>query len=252
MPLPVGVAERREERLGKQPSVRLGTSDRDLSPLAAALLGYWQSSRPAITAPGPLETDHDFMGFPPALYQLRYPAEATEALVAAVEACLPVSPERVARGLDHGAWMPLLMAWPDAEVPVVQLALDRRASPAQLYHIGQALQDLRAQGILVIGSGGTVHNLGALLPEGSPTPGWAREFDDWLAQVLEAGDMDRLMDFRRAAPHSAMAHPTDEHFRPIFLAAGAGDADAHTLHATFSYGSIGMRMIAFGEGERTG
>lgn len=209
---------------------------------------HWQTSRPALTAPGSLGTVHDFMGFPDALYQLSYPAEATEALVSAVEDCLPKRPERVSRGLDHGAWIPLLLAWPDADIPVVQLALERRSDPAKHFETGQALASLRDKGILVLGSGGVVHNLGALAPEGTPTPEWALAFDSWLAQVLAEGDMESLLDFRRRAPHAAIAHPTDEHFRPIFVAAGAGGGGvARSLHSSFSYASIGMRMVAFGE-----
>jgi len=148
--------------------------------------------------------------------------------------------------LDHGVWVPLLLMHPQADIPVVQVSATMD-SPRRYREIGQALRPLAAEGVLILGSGGAVHNLGALDWSGAGAlPGWARGFDDWVAQRLAADDWDALCDYRRVAPDAQRAHPTEDHFLPLFFAGGAGGR-AESLHRSFSYGSLSMACYGFAE-----
>jgi 4,5-DOPA dioxygenase extradiol len=155
------------------------------------------------------------------------------------------------RGYDHGAWVPLLICYPRAEVPVVQLSLVRGADARHHFRIGEALSPLRDEGVLVVGSGASVHNLRRLGPEGSPVPAWASAFDDWLEQCIAARRLDTLLSFPREPAQAALAHPRSEHFDPIFVAMGAGWPGGHArqLHRSYSHGSLGMACYAFGGAE---
>ena len=178
---------------------------------------HWETNVPMVTGSARPETIHDFSGFPEPLYRLRYTApgapevarKASEALkqagfTAAIDGC---------RGLDHGAWAPLLYMYPDADVPVVQLSLQ----PA----LGRALRKLEEDNVLVIGSGHMTHNLRDWMRcAGAPAP-YAAEFAEWVRERLEAHDLETLADYRARSPHGARAHPTDEHFLPLFVAVGA-------------------------------
>lgn len=212
---------------------------------------HWEGSGLALTGAARPETIHDFGGFDPALHQLRYPAATDPWLIEAVRAALAAAAIPVAvdagAGYDHGTWVPLLLAWPRADIPVVQLSLDRHRDPARHFAIGQALALLRARDVLIIGSGATVHNLRGIAREGTPPPAWATGFDAWLAGCLVAHDAAALCDFARA-PGASQAHPTPEHLMPLFVAAGAGWAGgaARRLHDSYSYGSISMATWAFG------
>lgn len=213
---------------------------------------HWERPVPTITtsvAPG---TIHDFMGWPRELYALDYPAPGAPWLAERVagllaEAGLPLAADPV-RGLDHGAWVPLLLGWPAADVPVVQLSLIRGGDAAAHLALGRALAPLRGEGVLVLGSGAAVHNLGTLAPEGTPPPDWARTFDTWLADALAAGNRAALSRFPAAPPTARAAHPTPEHLMPLFVALGAGGeaAGAVRLHDSWSYGSLSMASYAFG------
>jgi len=211
---------------------------------------HWETDGLALTTAGTLPTIHDFAGFAPALYELSYPAATSPDLIAAVSdrLCAAGRPvlEDPARGLDHGAWVPLMLAYPEADIPVVQLSLDRQLDPAGHLAVGRALAGLREEGILVVGSGATVHNLRLISPEGSPPARFATAFDGWIEAVLQVGDFEKLAEFG-SAPQARMAHPTPEHLLPLLVAAGAGGAQgrATRLHAGYSYGSIGMSAFAF-------
>lgn len=213
---------------------------------------HWERPVPAITASPAPGTIHDFLGWPRELYGLRYPAPGAPWLAERVagllaEAGLPLEADP-ARGLDHGAWVPLMLGWPAADIPVAQLALIRGGDASAHLALGRALAPLRAEGVLVLGSGAAVHNLGALAPEGTPPPAWARAFDTWLAEALAAGDREALCQFPAAPPTARAAHPTPEHLMPLFVALGAGgtDAGAVRLHDSWSYGSLSMAAYAFG------
>lgn len=177
-----------------------------------------------MTTPQP-ETWHDFGGFPPALYDLQYPAPGSPGLAEQVLALLraadlPAGPAPE-RPFDHGCWVPLMHLYPEASVPVVQVALPADVGPAEVYAVGQALAPLREQGILLVGSGSMTHNLDELRREDGPTAPYVTAFCDWVQDNLMHGELPTLLNYRRQAPHAARAHPTDEHFLTLYFALGA-------------------------------
>lgn len=187
---------------------------------------HWMSRTPAVmTNPAP-PTWHDFGGFPAALYQLRYPAPGSASLGEEVigllrEAGIEAQPD-AARPLDHGAWVPLMHLLPAADVPVVQVALPHRAGPAEVYALGQALSGLRESGVLLVGSGSMTHNLGEFFGGAREPAPYVVEFSRWVEDAVARSDVDALLDYRRQAPHAARAHPSEDHFLPLFFALGAG------------------------------
>ena len=154
-----------------------------------------------------------------------------------------------ARGLDHGAWVPLMLMYPDADIPVAQIATQPNLDPAHHYALGAALSELRDEGVLIIGSGNLTHNLGEMRrdqPEGAPNKRVA-EFTDWVFDAVTEDRLDDLLDYRRRAPHAAHNHPSEEHFLPLYTALGAGGAAAvpERLHQSYSYGALAMDAYAF-------
>ena len=213
---------------------------------------HWDTPFPAVTAAKRLETIHDFGGFPEALYRMRYeppgaPALATRAgeLLAAIGQAPAVDPDR---GIDHGGWVPLRWMYPDADIPVTQLSIQSELGARHHLEIGRALAPLRDEGVLVIGSGGIVHNLGELdwePGERAPMP-WAAAFAEWMADKAAQGADDELADYRKRAPNAERAHPTEDHLVPFFVALGAGGAPARRMNLGFDMGSLGMDCYAFG------
>ncbi|MBQ7808919.1 class III extradiol ring-cleavage dioxygenase, partial [Rhodococcus sp. (in: high G+C Gram-positive bacteria)] len=168
---------------------------------------------------------YDFGGFPERFYRAKYNSPGAPELAAQVAALMPDN-ERVVqqpnRGLDHGAYVPLTVMYPDADIPVLQISLPT-LDPERLLHLGQRLRPLREQGVLIVGSGFTTHGL-PFLRDPSPeaqAPGWSAEFDAWAGERFAAGDVDSLIDFRAQAPGMPYAHPTIEHFAPLFVTLGA-------------------------------
>lgn len=213
---------------------------------------HWQAAVPTLTTARAPQTIHDFSGWPQQLYSMQYPAatdgnliERTRTLLG--EAGLPVG-EDARRGYDHGTWVPLLLAYPKADIPVVQLSLQQGGSARQHFEIGQALSPLRQEGVLIIGSGAAVHNLGTLAAEGTPAPHWAENFDQWLNNNIEAHNLEPLLEFPKMPQEAHQAHPTPEHLMPLFVAMGAGWSGGHAsrLHHSYSYSSISMACYAFG------
>ncbi len=194
---------------------------------------------------------HDFGGFPEPLYALDYPAPGDPALAERVASLLAATGADVAldpdRGLDHGAWVPLRYLLPEARVPVVQVSLPRARAPHRLWAAGQALAPLREEGILILGSGGLVHNLGRLDWTGASGPQpWAVAFEDWLLGCLVEGDLEGVMDWARA-PGAALAVPSTEHLDPLWLTLGAGlGAPFRSLFEGWQLGSLSLRSLAFG------
>ena len=207
---------------------------------------HWDTERPEVSAVAVNDTIHDFYGFPPALYALLYPAPGDTALAAEIAASLGAELDRE-RGLDHGAWVPLLLMYPDHDIPVMQVSLQSYLGPEHHLLLGKALASLREQGILVIGSGGLTHNLRRQRApeENSPAAPDVDAFADWMHDALIEGRIDDLLDYRRKAPYAAAQHPTDEHLLPLYVAIGAGGEKATRLHASTSFGVLRMDTYAF-------
>jgi len=213
---------------------------------------HWDTAAPTVSAARRPETIHDFYGFPEELYRLRYPAPgapdvARRAAGLLREAGLDCAIDET-RGLDHGAWNPLLLIFPEADLPVAQLSVQARQGPAAHLALGRALAPLRAEGVLVMGSGGAVHNLRQFHADRKTPAPWAIAFDDWLAERIAAGDDEALVNYRAVRADGHLAHPTDEHFLPLFVALGAGDgAPGRALHRSFAHGSLSMAAYAWGK-----
>jgi 4,5-DOPA dioxygenase extradiol len=207
---------------------------------------HWDTERPAVNAVGVNDTIHDFYGFPPALYAMRYPAPGDAGLAAEIAETLGGDLDHE-RGLDHGAWVPLLLMYPDHDIPVIQVSLQSYLGTEHHLLLGKSLAPLRERGILVIGSGGLTHNLRRMRApeENSPAAPDVDAFADWMHAALTDGRTDDLLDYRRRAPQAAMQHPTDEHLLPLYVAMGAGGAAATRLHASTSYGVLRMDTYAF-------
>jgi 4,5-DOPA dioxygenase extradiol len=176
------------------------------------------------------ETIHDFYGFPRQLYEIRYPAPGAPEVARRAAVLLNeygLLADTQAHGLDHGAWVPLLLMFPDADVPVAQLSIQPHLDAAHHFRVGRALRALRDDGVMVIGSGQITHNLRAADFSARPEDADPRvtEFTDWFEEKLAARDIDALLDYRSQAPYAALMHPTDEHLLPVFAALGAADDD---------------------------
>ncbi|MEV1008844.1 class III extradiol ring-cleavage dioxygenase [Streptomyces sp. NPDC049881] len=192
---------------------------------------HWETAPPTLSAPAahtPLV--YDFGGFHPRYYRMRYDTPDASALARRVAATMPDAEpvhQHPARGLDHGAWVPLMAMYPLADIPVLQLSLPTH-DPARLLDLGRRLGPLREEGVLVVGSGFMVHGLPFLTREmltGRTVPGWGTDFDAWAADAVTRGDLDELSAWTDRAPGMPYAHPTPDHFLPLFVTLGAaGDA----------------------------
>jgi 4,5-DOPA dioxygenase extradiol len=187
---------------------------------------HWESAPLSISNSRPAELVYDFGGFDPLYYSMRYDTPDATDLARQVAALMPDTEpvhEHSRRGLDHGAWVPLKAMYPEADVPVLQLSMPTH-DPARLLALGQRLRTLRDEGVLVIGSGYMTHGLPFLTREmfaGTVVPGWSTDFDSWAAEALASGDVDELARFSTSAPGMPYAHPTVEHFTPLFVTLGA-------------------------------
>lgn len=211
---------------------RLGAELRSREPLrgVVVLSPHWMSQGLYVMTGGQPATWHDFGGFPRPLYALQYPAPGDPALADEVLRLLQAAGVRALadaqRPFDHGAWVPLMHLFPQADVPVVQLSLPAMAGPAEVLALGQALAPLREQGVLLLGSGSMTHNLSEFFGgEREPAP-YVGAFSRWVESALEQGDLPALLDYRRQAPHAQRAHPSEEHFLPLFFALGAAGGTA--------------------------
>ena len=207
---------------------------------------HWDTQSPRVTGSPAPETVHDFGGFPEALYSLRYPAPGDPALAQRVVQLLGASGRPAAvdpkRGLDHGAWVPLLLMFPAADIPVVQLSVQSHLDARHHFEMGRALHPLRQDGVLILGSGGATHNLGTFgrAPVESPTEPWARAFDEWLRAAIEANRTDDLLAWRERAPDPLRNHPTPDHFMPLFVPLGAATGPGRRIHAAFTFSTFSM------------
>jgi 4,5-DOPA dioxygenase extradiol len=214
---------------------------------------HWGTDKPAVGASPAPETIHDFWGFAPELYDLQYPAPGAPQLAQRASALLSQAgiehTINVKRGLDHGAWVPLMLMYPDANIPVMQVSLQPSLDPVHHWQLGQALSDLRHANVLILASGSVTHDLRSLRGydfESHP-PEWVQQFDQWLAKAIAHQDYEALLDYRQQAPYAVENHPTDEHLLPLFVAMGAAGETAKgvQIHSSFNFGVLSMAAYAF-------
>ncbi len=214
---------------------------------------HWMTRGVVVSAAEQPETIHDFGGFPQALYRLQYPAPGSPRLAERVQDLLTAQgiPARLDlhRGLDHGAWVPLMHLYPDADVPVIQVSLPMDADEAKSFALGQALSALREEGVLIVGSGSLTHNLYEFRMGHADSASYAQEFTDWVRSAVQSGDAARLLRTLTDAPHAARAHPTTEHFLPLLVALGAAGSvlPATVLDGGIQHGVLAMESYLFGQ-----
>ncbi len=212
---------------------------------------HWEEAPLALGATTTVPLVHDFWGFPRRYYEVRYGAPGAPALADSVRKLLrgagtPVQ-DTPDRGLDHGAYVPLVQMYPDADIPVLQVAMPT-LDPHKLMDIGRRLAPLRDEGVLIVGSGFFTHNLAALRHAGG-VPGWSAEFDDWGHRALDAHDVDALLDFEHKSPAGRLAHPRTEHFAPLFITMGAAGDDLGDQRSVIDGFWMGLakRSVQFGQ-----
>jgi len=214
---------------------------------------HWETITPTVSAVASNETIHDFYGFPRALYEMTYPAPGQPELAETISDLLCTAGLACqidhSRGLDHGAWVPLTVMYPDADIPVLQLSLQHGLGPAHHLQLGRALATLREQGVLIIGSGSFTHDLSRFRGQkidSQPAPD-IDAFADWMTGRLLEGSSCDLITYRRQAPFAAANHPSEEHLLPLFVAQGAGgpQAKAEHLHRSTTFGILRMDAFAF-------
>jgi len=206
-----------------------------------------------ITGTARPETIHDFQGFPKELYALSYPAAGDPLLAKRVQSLLTNAGFDTGidfkRGLDHGAWNPLLLMYPHADIPVIELSVQPMRDANWHYRVGQVLASLRKENILIIGTGNLTHNLHeAFRGHHTKTPVWVTEFSEWVAERVAEGDIQSLLGWQTLAPHARENHPTPEHFLPFFVALGAAGTPLHAkhMHNDTALGVLAMDTYAFG------
>ncbi|WP_147533341.1 DODA-type extradiol aromatic ring-opening family dioxygenase [Bacillus marasmi] len=216
---------------------------------------HWESEVQKVSGVDQYRTIHDFGGFHPSLYTIEYRAHGNVDNAKEIEDLLYKNgiafENDLTRGLDHGAWVVLRLLYPNAEIPVIAMSVNRNLTPDEQYRIGKALSALRAKDILIIGSGGTVHNLRALKwADNGEVDTWALKFEDWLAEKLTHWDLPALFNYANLAPNAEIAVPAygNEHFIPIFYAMGAAHnhPKATLLHREFRYGNLSHSVWQFG------
>jgi 4,5-DOPA dioxygenase extradiol len=224
----------------------------DALPRPKAILmisAHWEEAPLALGATRTMPLVYDFWGFPEHYYRVRYDAPGAPELADSVRKLLRRAGTPVQdipdRGLDHGAYVPLVEMYPDADIPVLQISMPT-LDPQKLLEIGRRLAPLRDEGVLIVGSGFFTHNLAALRHDG--TPGWSTEFDDWGRRALADADVDALLDFENKAPAGRLAHPRTEHFAPLFVTIGASEAEIGNGRSVIDGFWMGLakRSVQFG------
>ena len=212
---------------------------------------HWETQLPMLTGSDKPETIHDFYNFPEPLYKLRYPAPGAPEVAKRAQALLKDAGFTAAidgcRGLDHGAWSPLLYMYPQADIPVVQISVQPELGPQHHVNVGKAVRPLADEGVLIIGSGHMTHNLRDWSRgQGAPAP-YAREFQAWVFDKLKEKDVASLVDYRSRSQHGVRAHPTDEHFLPLFFALGAAaeKAKPQRVYDAIDSGVLAMDAYVF-------
>jgi 4,5-DOPA dioxygenase extradiol len=210
---------------------------------------HWETVGTRVTAMEQPKTIHDFYGFPPALFEQRYPAPGSPDLARMVQGLVrktPIEPD-LDWGLDHGAWSVLCRMFPKADVPVIQLSLDQKMSPASHYELGRELRGLRQKGILILGSGNIVHNLREMVWEDRAYD-WALAFDARMKKLILSGDHEAIIGYSRLGRSARLAVPTPEHFLPLLYVLGTKDEADEVVFFTekITLGSMSMRSVKIG------
>lgn len=214
---------------------------------------HWEAPAPIrVTGSEAPQLIYDFYGFPKELHALLYPCPGKPELAAEIVTLLSEAGLKAQldpkRGLDHGAWIPMKLAYPAADIPILEVTLSVPRRPEEILKIGKALAPLRGKGVLLVGSGGIVHNLGRLRwdDQDAPIDPWAKEFDGWVRERLDKGDVAGLLRYRDDGPNANLAVPTTEHFDPLFFALGASSQSDRPLdiYEGFHYGNLSMRTFA--------
>lgn len=227
----------------------LAAFGRSVAPAAILVISaHWQERGIRITSAARPELIYDFGGFPSELYELKYDAPGSPELAVKVASELTTAGFDAAlddrRGWDHGLWVPLRLMFPDASIPIVQISLPMGWPPQELVRVGEALRVFRTQGVLIVGSGGIVHNLRLVnwARKDAPPEAWAQEFQTWIQDKVERHDLPALFNYEAAAPHARRAVPTAEHFVPLFPVLGAAGDYTHSLpiFEGFEHGTISM------------
>lgn len=212
---------------------------------------HWESTMPMVNLAAKPDTMHDFGGFPAVLYTLRYPASTDLTLAADVVDRLRQTGLQVGttdqRSLDHGMWTPLMLMYPQADIPLVMVSLPHGASAATFFQMGRALRALRDDNVMIIGSGSYTHNLWQLSQDGAAPASWTAEFAHWMDQALLENRQQDILDWKQLAPHAKENHPSDEHFNPLLVVMGAGSDTVPPvkLHDDWRMGALSMACWSF-------
>lgn len=211
-----------------------------------AVSAHWDTRHPRITTSSKPDTIHDFAGFPAAMYEMQYPAPGAAGLADKVTATLAshhivVEPDAT-RGLDHGVWVPLMLMYPEADIPVAQLSIQSHLGPQAHYQLGQALAAVQQQNVLLLCSGAITHNLHDFFTadRNADVLDYVPAFSDWMAGRIAANDTAALLDYRRQAPGGVRAHPHEDHLMPLFVAIGAAQGKATRHQPENTYGILAM------------
>lgn len=213
---------------------------------------HWETDTPAVNViSGANDTIYDFYGFPKPMYQIKYPAPGAPKLARRVQELLQGSGfgkvyEDKKRGLDHGAWVPLMLMYPEADIPVCQLSIQTHKDTYHHYNMGKALAPLKEEGVLIIGSGSATHNFSDMRETKAVAP-WAKDFDTWLKDALLAGRYEDVNNYLEKTPYGKRAHPHPDHFYPLHVAMGASgeSSKAELLHESWSLHALSYSSYKF-------
>ncbi len=230
--------------------LRSWTSQLNIPRAILVVSAHWESAPLTIGATdGRTPLFYDFYGFPQKYYTVQYQTPNAQWLADRVAALIPDG-EDIAhqpnRGLDHGAYVPLTVMYPKGEIPVLQISMPT-LDPQRLFDLGRRLGVLRAEGVMIMASGFTTHGLPFIDfsdPHGA-APSWSMDFDQWMNEALGRSDIDTLMDFQHKAPGMPYAHPTTEHFAPLFVALGASSEESGDTHVDGYWYGLSKRSIQF-------
>jgi 4,5-DOPA dioxygenase extradiol len=215
-----------------------------------SISAHWTTLEPRVSMHPQPGMIYDFGGFPDELYSLVYPAPGDPVLAKRVISLLKqdgiAGDGDMSRGFDHGAWTPLLLMYPEADIPVIQLSVQPRQGPEHHFAIGKALQPLREEGILILASGSATHNLQDIFgraPNAEPLP-YAKAFAEWLKDAVTGGRTEELLDYENQGPFAHKNHPTPEHLLPLYVALAAG-GPGRVIHDSFKYGVMSMAAFSW-------